>query len=135
MKVAVIGAGASGLMASVLSSEKHDITLFEKQSKPGKKIIASGNGKCNISLTTNMDSLIQTQELIINGEVKNHNNSNIYSDISLVIKNGETIIISKEFINQTEFSFNYQTSTLDEVGSWDIIINSTTETKMKSLFK
>ena len=45
----VIGGGASGLLASILISRKNmKVTLLEKSNKIGKKILASGNGKCNI---------------------------------------------------------------------------------------
>ena len=49
-KVAVIGGGAAGLLASILLAEKnHQVTLFESNDKVGKKILVSGNGHCNIS--------------------------------------------------------------------------------------
>lgn len=48
-KVAVIGGGASGLTAAFFASEKCDVTLFEKQKKTGRKILITGNGRCNIS--------------------------------------------------------------------------------------
>ncbi len=48
--IAVVGAGASGLMAAILLAQKgFDVTLFEAGSKAGRKIAASGNGHCNIS--------------------------------------------------------------------------------------
>jgi predicted Rossmann fold flavoprotein len=48
--IAVIGAGASGMMASIFALQNgHSITIFEKNSKVGKKILASGNGRCNIT--------------------------------------------------------------------------------------
>lgn len=48
-KTAVIGGGASGLIAAYFSSENRDVTLFEKQKKIGRKILVTGNGRCNIS--------------------------------------------------------------------------------------
>lgn len=47
--VAIIGAGASGLIASLFASSGSRVTLYEKQKKTGRKILASGNGRCNIS--------------------------------------------------------------------------------------
>lgn len=49
MKIAVIGAGASGMMAAI-SAAKYgaEVTLFEKNERVGKKILATGNGKCNL---------------------------------------------------------------------------------------
>ncbi len=49
-RVAIIGGGASGLVASLVSAKGElDVSLFEKSSKVGRKILATGNGRCNIS--------------------------------------------------------------------------------------
>lgn len=51
MKIAIIGAGASGLVASIKIKKKHptmEVFLFERLDSVGKKIKATGNGKCNI---------------------------------------------------------------------------------------
>ncbi len=48
--IAVIGGGAAGLMAAVIAARNsHKVTIFEKSNRVGKKILASGNGRCNIS--------------------------------------------------------------------------------------
>jgi len=45
----VVGAGAAGLIASITSARAgHKVTLLEQNNKIGKKILVSGNGKCNI---------------------------------------------------------------------------------------
>lgn len=57
MKIAVVGAGASGMMAAI-SAAKYgaEVTLFEKNERVGKKILATGNGKCNLgNLTFSID--------------------------------------------------------------------------------
>lgn len=48
--VIVVGAGASGLMAA-LSAAAHgaDVLLLEQKDKIGKKLLATGNGKCNFT--------------------------------------------------------------------------------------
>lgn len=50
--ICIIGGGAAGLTAAItakrLNSELN-IVILEKKEKVGKKILASGNGKCNIS--------------------------------------------------------------------------------------
>lgn len=48
-KTAIIGGGASGLIASYFASQKRSVTLFEKQKKIGRKILVTGNGRCNIT--------------------------------------------------------------------------------------
>ena len=48
--IIIIGAGASGLITAIeLGRKGFPVKLFERNSKIGKKILASGNGKCNIS--------------------------------------------------------------------------------------
>jgi len=54
-KTAVIGGGASGLIAAYFASEKSNVTLFERQKKIGRKILVTGNGRCNIT-NKNIDS-------------------------------------------------------------------------------
>ena len=52
MKLVIIGGGAAGLMlASILRKQKAnlDITIVEKLEHVGKKILMTGNGKCNLS--------------------------------------------------------------------------------------
>lgn len=56
-KIAIIGGGASGLTTAVyLSKHNLDITLFEQNSKLGRKLLATGNGRCNV---TNEDLSLQ----------------------------------------------------------------------------
>lgn len=46
--VIIIGAGASGLMAAIAAGRKGSLVLvIEHKDKAGKKILATGNGKCN----------------------------------------------------------------------------------------
>lgn len=49
--VIIIGAGASGLMAAVHSAKENSVLIVEANSKIGKKLLATGNGKCNLSNT------------------------------------------------------------------------------------
>ncbi len=49
-KIAVIGGGASGMMAAITAARKGArVTVFEGNDRVGKKILATGNGKCNYS--------------------------------------------------------------------------------------
>ncbi len=47
MKVIVIGGGASGIIAAIKASEVSDVTIIEGNSKIGKKILVTGNGRSN----------------------------------------------------------------------------------------
>ena len=48
--VVIVGAGASGLIAAIVAARRgKSILILEKNSKVGKKLLATGNGRCNIS--------------------------------------------------------------------------------------
>lgn len=47
-KIVIIGAGASGLMTAITSkNNSNEVILLERNSEVGKKILATGNGRCN----------------------------------------------------------------------------------------
>ncbi len=49
-KVLVIGGGAAGLMAAIAAAEEGaSVTLWEGGTEPGKKLLATGNGRCNFT--------------------------------------------------------------------------------------
>ena len=49
-KVCIIGGGASGMTAAVLAArEGAAVTVLEHNDKVGKKILATGNGRCNLT--------------------------------------------------------------------------------------
>ncbi len=51
MTIGIIGAGASGMAAALAASQNKDakILLFERQARCGRKLQATGNGRCNLS--------------------------------------------------------------------------------------
>ena len=53
-KIGIIGGGAAGLFAACLLKKFSgdgicDVTLLEKNEIPGKKLILTGHGRCNIT--------------------------------------------------------------------------------------
>ncbi len=59
MKTVVIGGGPSGMMASISASIKGDsVTLLEKESSLGKKLLITGKGRCNITSSLPMSEFI-----------------------------------------------------------------------------
>ncbi len=63
MKIAVIGAGASGMMAAIQAAGKGaEVTCFEQKEKIGKKIYATGNGHCNFSNQKMQDPAFQIKD-------------------------------------------------------------------------
>jgi len=56
-RVAIIGGGASGLMAAITAASKGaEVTIYEAKERLGKKILATGNGKCNYTNLVQEDS-------------------------------------------------------------------------------
>ena len=51
MIVAIIGGGASGMTAALAAAEneKNQVILLERQARVGRKLQATGNGRCNLS--------------------------------------------------------------------------------------
>ena len=50
MQIIVIGGGAAGLMAAIMAARNHgEVTVLEQNEVPGRKILATGNGKCNLT--------------------------------------------------------------------------------------
>ena len=55
MKIAIIGGGAAGIIAAITAKRLNkniEIDIFDANKSIGKKILASGNGRCNISNTS-----------------------------------------------------------------------------------
>ena len=52
-QILIAGAGASGMMAAIRAARAGArVTLLERKDRPGKKLLSTGNGRCNL---TNMD--------------------------------------------------------------------------------
>jgi predicted Rossmann fold flavoprotein len=51
MKVLIIGGGAAGMMAALTAAEdpQNHVTLLERQARVGRKLLATGNGRCNLT--------------------------------------------------------------------------------------
>lgn len=50
MKIAIIGAGASGIFAALHAAKNGaDVTLFERNTTIGRKLLVTGSGRCNIT--------------------------------------------------------------------------------------
>ena len=51
MKIGIIGGGASGMAAAIAAAENPNVHvhIFERQARVGKKLLATGNGRCNLT--------------------------------------------------------------------------------------
>ena len=56
--VIVVGGGAAGMFAAIVAAKNgHQVTLYEKNEKLGKKIFITGKGRCNITNAADMEEL------------------------------------------------------------------------------
>lgn len=59
-RILIIGAGAAGSMAAIFAAKNgHEVIVFEKNAKTGKKIYITGKGRCNITNAVENTELIK----------------------------------------------------------------------------
>ncbi len=58
-KIAVIGGGAAGLMAAYAAATNgNDVTVFERNSRPARKVMITGKGRCNVTNNCDRDTFL-----------------------------------------------------------------------------
>lgn len=93
--IVVIGAGPSGLTAAIIAARKgKKVTIIEKNNKLGKKLLITGNGKCNYyNENQEISNYHSNNEELLN-QIINHNNlekvTNFFNSLRIIpkIKNG-----------------------------------------------
>ena len=59
-RVVIIGAGASGMLAAKVASDRgYKVTVLEKQKWCGQKLLITGKGRCNITNNCEIEELIE----------------------------------------------------------------------------
>lgn len=137
MRVVIIGGGASGLVASIYASNNNNqVILIDKNSNFGKKILVTGNGKCNywnkdISLKHYHSNNIDVLDKIITNknkiEIENFFNrigiiprikDNYYYPYSNQASSIQTSLIKEAYLKKVEFINNCEV--LDVIKEEDI---------------
>ena len=95
-KIIIIGGGPSGIMAAIFAKRKNinnEITIIERNEKIGKKILISGNGRCNL-LNKNLSfdryySSSKDNDILLKNVFKDFDNKkilNYFENLGLLFK-------------------------------------------------
>ena len=60
MKIAIIGAGAAGLMCACKIGVEHSVIVFDKNDVSGKKLMITGRGRCNVTNLVGVDEFLKS---------------------------------------------------------------------------
>ena len=88
MKIIIIGAGASGVVAAINYKRNHlndDVLIIERLSTPLKKLLASGNGKCNLG-NSNIDFSLYNNPKFAEEIINNYNYKEFFNSINIETK-------------------------------------------------
>lgn len=92
MKIVIVGAGASGVVAAINYKRNHkddEVLIIEQLETPLKKILASGNGKCNLG-NANIDFSLYNNREFANEIISGYDYKKFFSSISIETKtNGD----------------------------------------------
>lgn len=86
--ITIIGAGASGLacMNILNQTKQYNIIILEQSNKPARKVLASGNGRCNVS-NKNIDiSAYNTDNLLIKKIINDFHIQRFFDELSLKLR-------------------------------------------------
>ena len=106
-KVVIIGAGASGMFFALnINTDKYDVTILEKNKIAGKKLLMTGNGKCNF----------WNEDMTIKHFHSNENLDSIISDdlIREIPKIFDKLSIEKKNKNGYYYPFTNKASTIKD---------------------
>ena len=88
MKVIIVGAGASGIVAAINYKRNHkrdEVLVIEKMPSSLKKVLASGNGKCNLG-NNNIDFNLYNNPSFAKKVMDGYNYKEFFSSISIETK-------------------------------------------------
>lgn len=120
MKVIIIGAGAAGSAAAINYKRNHlndDVLIIEQLDKPLKKILATGNGKCNLG-NSNIDFKRYNNPDYALKVIKNYDYKDFFNSISI-----QTKLMGELAYPVSESAVSVREALLNEIRKLKIKIN------------
>lgn len=56
--IVIVGAGAAGMVAAGFAAKRHRVTLVERNARPGRKLMITGKGRCNVTNNCGLDAFL-----------------------------------------------------------------------------
>lgn len=140
MKIAIIGAGPSALAAAISIKSSNSVVIFERNTDAGKKLLLTGNGRCNIgNINNDLSKFHSTNNNLIKMIINDKNITklhNFYNKIGLVIKNkngylypfsekSSSVLSCLKSACNAEFRFNTYIEHIEKKNNKFIINNET----------
>ena len=82
-KMIIIGAGAAGMMTAIHASENYEVTIIEKNDRPGKKLYITGKGRCNVTNNSDEETFLKnvvTNPKFLYSAIYSYNQSAVMND-------------------------------------------------------
>ncbi|MEG2084441.1 MAG: aminoacetone oxidase family FAD-binding enzyme [Clostridia bacterium] len=94
-EIVIIGGGATGIVASILLKQRgFSVLLLEKSDRIGKKLLATGNGRCNLS-NQNLSAEFYNNPNFVRPIIEKYNTQSVidfFASINLLTRNLEGYI-------------------------------------------
>lgn len=95
--IIVVGGGASGMMAAIVAArEGANVTIIEQKDRIGKKLLSTGNGRCNLTNEYMDKSCFRGDDTSIVSDILNQfgyqDTCNFFEELGLIMKNRQGYI-------------------------------------------
>ena len=84
-KMIIIGAGAAGMMCAIKASDRYNVTIIEKNDRPGKKLYITGKGRCNVTNDSDEETFLKnvvTNPKFLYSAIYSYNQTAVIDDFS-----------------------------------------------------
>lgn len=131
-KAIVVGCGAAGMLCSInLASQNYEVTVFEKNEKPGKKLFITGKGRCNLTNDSSEDNLLKN--VVSNPKFMYSAFYNFNSDATKNFFEGEGLKLKTERGNRvfpvSDHSSDVINTLVNKMKKMNVIVNYNTVVK------